>query len=80
MFTPLNSNIMMCNAQYMWSGVYNTNLANVITFSYIFQPYYKLIIYAKILPIFKSALPSTMGLNITARMSDNASNTLAFSQ
>ena len=75
----MNLPYAICNSEYIYSSLYN-NMFNVITFITVFQPYYKLVIYIKFLPIFKSILPNTMGLNITAKISDNATNTYTTQQ
>ncbi len=73
-FAPMMAPISTCGGEYIYSNIYE-GLSNVIRFSYVFQPYYKLVIYAKVLPTFKSVLPNAMGLLINAKMSDNVTNT-----
>jgi hypothetical protein len=79
MFVPLNVPYAVCGSEYIASAEYN-NLANVLKLTRVFPPYYKLVIHAKFLPIFKSVLPSTMGLNLTAKMTDNATNVFVTSR
>lgn len=78
-FIPTASPLSACGSEYIYSNQYD-GLSNTIRFTTVFQPYYKLVIYAKVLPIYKSVLPNTMGLIINARMSDNASNAFTASR
>jgi hypothetical protein len=67
----------LCGSQYISSSQF-ANKMNSLVFNSIFQPYYKLNIYIKWVPLFKSSLGPSLGLNFNINFSDNASNTYQF--